>query len=350
MECIPHGESLFYKLLLPGAPGSRLATVTIPVASYHHILMSIFPNEILDLIIDAAVEGLSTRTVFGVTFTPELVALLKEIALSRSLRESAQRHLFQEIRLYASVILDEYNEPAPMERSLSIFEENPQLLTYPRSLTIMDPERANVKPTVFSPHFLSVMFPFFINKLRNLDHLCVSPNTYYPWEMVPSSFRDGLLRCITGNRLKSLTIRQFGLPLDLVTVFPPTLEALDITANVPPDNPSLAAMNIKPGSLHCVRPSHIVIGWLTETGAWIQKQADDFFTQIKSLEIKVTHIPSLATFLICMTAHKLTHLSLLHQGHAACESIPSPICLTVAKAYTKIFINTCRATTTLCNR
>jgi hypothetical protein len=147
--------------------------------------MGTLPIEILDLIIDAAVEGTSTRTVFGVTFAPELIPLLKSIALvCHRFRERAQRHLFHEIRLHPSVILD---DPVATERSLSIFEDNPRLLVYPRSLLIMDPdsERVRVSHSAFSQYFLSVLFPFFTNKLRNLDHLCISLKVPHHWPKVP---------------------------------------------------------------------------------------------------------------------------------------------------------------------
>jgi hypothetical protein len=288
--------------------------------------MTTLPIEILDLILDTAVEGMGIRSVFGVTFTPELVTLLQEIALvSHHLRERAQRHLFQEIRLYASVILDDHNDPVVMEKLLSIFEENPKILTYPRSLSIVDPEHARARHSVFSPHFLSVMFPFFINKLRNLDHFCFSPKVDYYWTGVPSNVWDALVGCIRGNRLKSITIRNFDLPRDLGTFFPSTLEALNIGAYVRNDNPSLAAKNINPGNCHRARPTHIVVGFLSEDKTWISSQADDLFTRIKSLDITVLDVPSLATFLGRMVAHKLTHLSLHSQGSELCMPIPCAI-------------------------
>jgi hypothetical protein len=295
--------------------------------SYHHNLMTTLPNEILDGIVDAAVEGLSTRTVFRIIFTPELVTLLKEIALvSHHLRESAQRHLFQGIRLSPSLIWDEHGRPATRDTSLSIFENNPRLLAYPRSLAIVDTKRARVVQPAFSPHFLSVTFPFFTSRLRNLDHLCVSTEAYYHWERtVPSDFKDALVGCITGNNLKSLTIRRFSLPLDLVKILPPTLEALHIGATVSASDGGFAAKYIKPEHLNVAntaRPFHMACALLS--GQWIPSQGNDLFTRIKSLHIDIMTIASPASFLSRMAADKLTHLSFRHQAIAGSKSSHPP--------------------------
>jgi hypothetical protein len=268
--------------------------------------MASLPIEILDLIVGAAVEDTSTRTVFGVTFAPELVALLKAVALvCHQFRERAQRHLFHEIRLdpFGTIC-----NPVATERPLSIFEDNPRLLTYPRSLAVACPERVGFRQSEL--HFPSVtIFRFFASKLRNLDHLCISFRVSFHWPKVPSKFKDTLVRCITENRLKTLTIRRLSLPQDLVKIFPPNLEALDIEGDVTSEDSGFTAKYVKARSSNpTARPTHIAI-----SGSWLSKQADDLFTRLKSLNIKVSGIPSLATILSSMSAYRLTNLSLRHQ-------------------------------------
>jgi hypothetical protein len=283
--------------------------------------MATLPIEILDLIVDAAVEGSSSRTVFGVTFTPELVKLLKDIALiSHHLRKRAQRYLFQEIRLRPSVLLDKHNEIAAAERSLSIFEDNPRLLEYSRSLAIVDPRHAGVKPSL-SPHFVSVLFPFFANNLRNLHHLSFATkgHYYYDWTATPSEFQDSLIRCISSNSLKSLMIHQFGLPREFVGVLPPTLEALDIASDGRAD-PEFTAKYINQGSKH---PADLSIRSTGRPG-WFVNQGPEFFSRVKSLEINGMIIAYLAIFLRRSAAHTLTHLSLRHQEHVSGRSSHAP--------------------------
>ncbi|KAH6918200.1 hypothetical protein BKA70DRAFT_1416207 [Coprinopsis sp. MPI-PUGE-AT-0042] len=282
----------------------------------------VFPNEILDAIVDSAVENLSTRSVFDLTFTPQLVALLKQVALtSNYLRQRAQRYLFLEIRLHPFQKHKGGHEdylPSMLDRFLSIFQDNPQLLEYPRSLAIMaHPEHWTSK---FPPHFLSVVLPFFTNSLQQLDHLRIHVDFPSRWPGYPPEFKDAIVHCIKGNRLKSFKLRRLSLPKDFVYVLPSTLEACDIGVHAE-DDPSFTAKYVKPqrtrGSdqAHSVKPAHLRISWLLEPPGWVQSQKDTFFQRVTSLNVGVVAIPTF-TALMDRIPNTLTHLSLRH-----CESI-----------------------------
>jgi hypothetical protein len=137
--------------------------------------------------------------------------------------------------------------------------------------------------------------------------------------LVPSDFKDALVRCITENRLKSLTIRRFSLPQGFIKIFPLTLEALDIEGYVSIDDSGFTAKYVKAGSsnpVNTARPTHIAVNGLTGGRAWISSQTDHLFTRLSSLDIRVSQIPSLAAFLSSMAAYTLTNLSLRHQGRS----------------------------------
>jgi hypothetical protein len=278
--------------------------------------MASLPNEVLDVIVDSAVDDLSPCSVFGVTLTHELVTLLRAIALvSRYLREGAQRHLFVEIRLHAlqRYKRDEDGISSRMDRSLSIFDDNPRLLGYPRSLVITDRHW----DSGFSPYFLSVTLPFFIQNLRKLEHLHLSLGHQCRWRTLPNLLQDGVVGLLIGNTLKSLRVQRFGLPKESVDVLPSSLEALHVDAFVEPD-PLFASKYIQPRtSSHpsVASPPHLEVGWPASglLEAWVPSQADVFFQPIKSLDVKVVATTAFFTFMRRLP-ETLTHLSLRHRA------------------------------------
>jgi hypothetical protein len=279
--------------------------------------MATLPNEVLDIIVDSVVEDLSSCSVFSVTLAHQLKTLLRAIALvSRYLRDRAQRHLFVEIRLHA---LQRYNRDSKgvssrIDRSLSIFDDNPRLLGYPRSLVITDPHW----DSGFSPYFLSVALPFFTDKLRKIEHLELSLHHQCRWITLPRQLQDGIVRLLEGSSLKSLKIQQFGLPLELVEILPPSLEALHANAYIEPD-PAFASRYIQTRtsrrSRRAASPAHLEVRLQgnNPVEGWIPGQADAFFQSVKSLHVEITSTAQFTTFMSRMP-ETLTHLSLRHKG------------------------------------
>ncbi|KAH6918208.1 hypothetical protein BKA70DRAFT_1246554 [Coprinopsis sp. MPI-PUGE-AT-0042] len=281
-----------------------------------------FPNEILDAIVDSAFQDLSTPTVFGVTFTIELVTLLKEVALtSRYLRERAQRYLFLEIRLHPFKRRNrEYEDDVPQTVDLSIFQNNPRLLEYPRSLAII--VQARDWRSEFSPHFLSVAFPFFANNLRKLAHLDIHLNHHRQWTSLPSECQDSIVKCLKDNSLRSLKLRRLSLPERFDGILPSTLKACHFGVYAE-DDPTFAEKYIEPrrntGSdqANTVSPIHLKISSLSDDPmlSWVPSQANTFFQRIKYLEVGVRSIIAFAAFMNRIP-NALTHLSLLHRDDA----------------------------------
>ncbi|KAH6918201.1 hypothetical protein BKA70DRAFT_1246545 [Coprinopsis sp. MPI-PUGE-AT-0042] len=272
----------------------------------------VFPNEILDAIVDSAVDNLSTRSVFG------LVPLLKSVALtSQSLRVRAQRHLFFEIRLQPfnrRKGRDGIHDPRTID--LTIFQGNPQLIEYPRSLAII--VHSEEGRSEFPPHFLLVILPFFTRKIGTLDHLNIYLNYRIEWASIPTAFQDAIVQCIKGNRLKSFELLGIDLPRSFVDILPSTLEACNIGVCAEND-PSFAAKYIEPrhkrgsNQANTVSPTHLEIRWVFDdpTMGWVTSQEDTFFQRVASLDVGVVTIAAIAALMDRMP-NALTRLSLRH--------------------------------------
>ncbi|KAH6900845.1 hypothetical protein BKA70DRAFT_1312727 [Coprinopsis sp. MPI-PUGE-AT-0042] len=275
-----------------------------------------FPNEILDAVVDSAAEALSFTSPYGVTTTPTLVALLKSVALtSHHLRHRAQQHLFMNIRLYPfsrnSEIETEY-QPSILDDFMSIFKDNPRLLQYPRLLAIA----AGTKPETTAIewgnwHFLTVVFPFFANNLRKLEHVYLLLDRGREWKSLPSMFQDAIINCLQGNELKSFSLKHLSLPRDFVHVLPSTLNACSIGVAVD-DDPDFACKHIRtPNNGRQQTTASPTDLRLRESLQWAHKQEDAFFEQISYLHLGIGDL-SVFESIMDRVPETLTHLTLEH--------------------------------------
>ncbi|KAH6915886.1 hypothetical protein BKA70DRAFT_1501173 [Coprinopsis sp. MPI-PUGE-AT-0042] len=280
--------------------------------------LPVFPNEILDHVVDLGAEMLSTRSVFGVKNTAELLKLLKNVALTcRHLRERAQRHLFTEIHLSPSSRKgSEAIQAKQMESTwnafISIFKENPQLLDYPRSLIIAMNSwggRGNL------PHFLSVLLPFFANNLQALEHLHISVDSNgKSWRDLQSEFQDAIVDCLRRNRdsLKSFKIRGLKLPKEFSDLLPPTLQGCSFGANAEDDLTFITKYTGRRDTaacMHTASPSYLEILGLGNAPHWTQSQQDSFFRRLSYLDIEIWDLQAFE-MLMDRVPDTLTYLSL----------------------------------------
>ncbi|KAH6908363.1 hypothetical protein BKA70DRAFT_1400486 [Coprinopsis sp. MPI-PUGE-AT-0042] len=269
------------------------------------------PNEILDAIIDSAVESLSTRSFFGpgVETTPELVVLLKNVALtSFHLRERAQRYLFQKIRLRPFLRSEEGPAkyvPSTMDAFLSIFEENPKLLEYPRSLVIM-PEDEDRNRGDLHLHFFSVLVPFFTSRLGKLDYFVLQLDWRRQWSTLPEKLQDCIVRCLKENDLKGFEVQGFILPENFVQILPSTLHACRIGLLAVEDDSTLVTNQTGTAS-----PRYLRIDKMPKDRyfGWIQSQADSFFQRLTSLDVGIEDLAGLNA-LLDRIPYTLSRLSL----------------------------------------
>ncbi|KAH6918202.1 hypothetical protein BKA70DRAFT_10880 [Coprinopsis sp. MPI-PUGE-AT-0042] len=278
--------------------------------------LPVFPNETLDAIVDCAVDNFSTHSVFGVAFTPQLVPLLKNVALvSQFLRDRAQRYLFLEIRLDPfKNHQGGYDSCAPRILDLTIFQSHPQLLEYPRSLVMM--LHSEYWTGEFPQYFLSVLLPFFSGNLGKLDHLHIHLDHQGSWIRIPNQFQDAIIRSIKRNQLKSIKLPQLGLPKDFFGLLPSTLEACDI-GGLTGHDPLFALKHIGPrykrglDQASSARPTHLTIRRLLEPPERLLSQVDTFFQRVTSLDVGVVTITMFATYMERIP-NTLTRLLLRH--------------------------------------
>ncbi|KAH6908362.1 hypothetical protein BKA70DRAFT_267575 [Coprinopsis sp. MPI-PUGE-AT-0042] len=263
-------------------------------------VISTLPGEILDAIVDSAAETFSTRSPFGVKTTPELVNLLKNVALSsHHLRERAQRHLFLQIRLepfrWHRARKLEYI-PSTWDDLMSIFNDNPRLLDYPRLLVIM-PGQKDRNQSGLHPHFVSVVLPFFANRLRRLNYLQLLCFGRRRWSTLPDELQDSILGSLRGNNLKGFKVQGLILPAEFLEILPSTLEACHLGLDMEVDL-NFAAKYIKPRArtdnatvqVNIVSPRYLRIEWMRPTDTpwgWIHNQAESVFRCVTSLDVEI---------------------------------------------------------------
>ncbi|KAH6918206.1 hypothetical protein BKA70DRAFT_1246552 [Coprinopsis sp. MPI-PUGE-AT-0042] len=290
-------------------------------------LPPVFPNEILDLVIESAAEIFGIRDPYGVKTTPELVKLLKNAALtSHHLCQRAQRHLFHKIRLYPFIGRREGEEgyvPSTWDAFIEIFEENPRLLQYPRSfsITLEYEDRASDLPS----HFLSVVLPFLTRNLWLLEHVFLHISWRSSWTWLPCELQDAIVECIKENRLKSITVRHLMLPRQFVHILPSTLRTCTIGVGVK-DDPTFSVMflettgnRVAPGA---VSPTRLRISPMhgNQHPGWVQSQKDTFFRWVSILDLGVKD-PQVFNDFMARMPDTLTHLTLLHNNTVHSKSL-----------------------------
>ncbi|KAH6900846.1 hypothetical protein BKA70DRAFT_729427 [Coprinopsis sp. MPI-PUGE-AT-0042] len=198
---------------------------------------------------------------------------------------------------------------------MSIFKANPRLLQYPRLLAITTEKRSRATTIELESHFLSIVFPFFANSLRRLEHVYLLLKRGRLWAGLTNEFQDAIINCLRGNDLKSFKMRHLSLPGDFVHVLPSTLNACFI-GGAAEDDPTFTCKYVGPRNQgrrgNSVSPTTLGIKLRRTNPSWAQSQEDAFFRQVSSLKLEIGNMKAFQSIMDRVPS-TLTHLSLQHQ-------------------------------------
>ncbi|KAH6879332.1 hypothetical protein BKA70DRAFT_1576236 [Coprinopsis sp. MPI-PUGE-AT-0042] len=283
--------------------------------------MTELPFEILDAIVDSAAEIFSISDRYGTILSPELVSLLKNVALvSRHLSNHSQRYLFQNITLnpFQGVRRDETRYmPPTMDEYISMFKANPRFLNYTRSFTIKLCISAETR--ALPPHFLSEALPFFAQNLRCLRNIFLYSSLQQYWSGLPDIPQQSLAGCIAENALTSFKVIGLELPREFSGLLPSSVDAFFAVSYVELDPTFVEKYLATRKVVKPPRPTHIRItspsvGGLDGSMAFVYSLDQTFYDRCLHLDFGTCNPTDLFNIL-SRVRHTLKTLTLRHLGY-----------------------------------
>ena len=150
------------------------------------------PLELVDIITDSLQDDIQS---------------LKNCALSsRSLRFSAQRHLFNTIYLTSS----SGDLPGSCEGLHAILRCSPHIITYIRELRLYVGSEGSDKPFFWLLEDDNVALPRILETLANVRsiHITNLSSNALIWRQIPRHIRDAILAAFSSPRMRSVTLKK----------------------------------------------------------------------------------------------------------------------------------------------